>query len=134
MSRRSRISRDEKNSHSKPSRSDEADVAGTRTKTISKSLVRTDSTSIRMRHSMPTSRSTPLPNMRARLMKVVASTDAEAVVAGADKGATEEVTNVGEAATATLAEMIAEAASKIAGPEARAEILGNLETKKKITR
>jgi acetaldehyde dehydrogenase (acetylating) len=55
-------------------------------------------------------------------------------VAEADKGATEEVTNVGEAATVILAEMIAEAASKIAGPEARAEILGNLETKKKITR
>ncbi len=131
-------SRGRRSSHNKLSRSEEEVVVDMRTRTMSRSLVRTVSISIHTRHVMPTSLSLSLKRrMRAKTVIIEGEVVTPVVAEEAKEVETEAETTAAEVAMATTTEETTaetKEGTRNVAPEARVEIQDNQETMKKITR
>ena len=131
-------SRERRSSHNKLSRSKGEVVVDMRTRTMSRSLVRTVSISIHTRHVMPTSLSLSLKRrMRAKMVIIEGEVVTPVVAEEAKEVETEAETTAAEVAMATTTEETTaetKEGTRNVAPEARVEIQDNQETMKKITR
>jgi hypothetical protein len=131
-------SRERRSSHNKLSRSKGEVVVDMRTRTMSRSLVRTVSISIHTRHVMPTSLSLILKRrMRAKMVIIEGEVVTPVVAEEAKEVETEAGTTAAEVAMATTTEETTaetKEGTRNVAPEARVEIQDNQETMKKITR